>query len=236
MTCTNEFNQPIGEDIPNWTDRPRPGKVTISGRTCRLEPLEVEKHVDDLYAAYSESMDAREWTYLSSYWHDNIDSYREYIKGFLRGPNQLYAIIKLSTDKPAGIFALQRIQPEYGIIEVGRVNFSPQLRQTIESTEAHFLLMSYCFDELGYRRYEWKCDTFNVPSRKAALRLGFTFEGIFRQDHIYKGRNRDTAWFSIIDKEWPTLKSVFQAWLAPENFDNHGKQIKSLTTLKESLK
>jgi RimJ/RimL family protein N-acetyltransferase len=130
-----------------------------------------------------------------------------------------------------GVASYLRIEPQVGVVEVGHINYSPQLQKTPLATEAMFLMMRRVFDELGYRRYEWKCDALNTGSRCAALRLGFTFEGIFRQATIYKGRNRDTAWFSIIDTEWPTLKQAFEAWLAPANFDAQGQQRKRLTDL-----
>ncbi|ONQ53145.1 GNAT family N-acetyltransferase, partial [Burkholderia cenocepacia] len=133
-----------------------------------------------------------------------------------------YTVIDRATGRAVGTLALMRIDPANGVIEVGSVTFSPLLKRTPVSTEAQFLLMKYAFDTLGYRRYEWKCDDLNAPSRKAAARLGFRYEGTFRQAIVYRGRNRDTAWFSIIDGEWPDVRAAFEAWLAPENFDAEG--------------
>ena len=146
-----------------------------------------------------------------------------------------FAVVDRTTGKAVGTLALMRIDPTHGVIEVGNVMFSPLLQQTPASTEAQFLLMAYVFDTLGYRRYEWKCDSLNAPSQRTAARLGFQFEGIFRQAVVYKGRNRDTAWFSIIDTEWPLLREAFEAWLSDDNQDAEGRQRRSLTQMRESL-
>lgn len=237
MPRVNEYGQPIGDAVLDWATRPQPGRVTLTGRTCRLEPLDPVKHVDDLFAAFSLAPDGRDWTYMAVERFDDIKTFREYIETIAQGTDpRFYAVIDLTNGKSVGMLSLCRIKPQHGVIEVGYVSFSPLLKQTVQSTEAQFLLMSYAFDELGYRRYEWKCDSLNAPSRKAALRLGFKFESIFRNAVVYKNHNRDTAWFAIIDKEWPALKTVFEEWLAPENFDGDGKQIKTLAAFQESLK
>lgn len=145
-------------------------------------------------------------------------------------------MVDRTTGKAVGTLALMRIDPTHGVIEVGNVMLSPLLQQTPASTEAQFLLMAYVFDTLGYRRYEWKCDSLNAPSRRTAARLGFQFEGIFRQAVVYKGRNRDTAWFSVIDTEWPLLRQAFEAWLSDDNQDAQGRQRRSLTQVRESLR
>ncbi|RKP48210.1 GNAT family N-acetyltransferase [Trinickia fusca] len=233
-TRTNEYAQPIGEPVPGWSSRPVPAGVTLEGTSCRLEPLDAERHADDLYAAYRAAPDHRDWTYLFVGPFDHAEDYRRYAEGAARSTDpRHYAVIERKTGKAVGALALMRIEPTHGVIEVGSVVFSPLLKQTPISTEAQFLLMAYVFDELGYRRYEWKCDSLNAPSRKAAERLGFSFEGIFRQAVVYKGRNRDTAWFSILDKEWPSLKQAFQAWLSAENFDEQGRQRQSLTDVRQ---
>jgi len=165
---------------------------------------------------------------------DNAEDYRRYAEEAARSADpRHFAIIDRKTGKPVGTLALMRIDPKQGVIEVGHVMFSPLLQQTPMSTEAQFLLMAYVFDGLGYRRYEWKCDSLNAPSRRTAERLGFKFEGIFRQAIVYKGRNRDTAWYSIIDREWPQLKWAFQTWLSAQNFDEQGEQRKSLTDVRK---
>lgn len=237
MSRVNEYGQLIGEAMPNWTTRRHPEGVTLTGRTCRVEPLH-RKHIDDLFAAFSQAPDGRDWTYLIHIDRcDNIDAFREYIESIIPSTDpQFYAVINLGTGKAVGFYSLLRIDPKNGAIEIGHISFSPLLKQTIQSTEAQFLMMAYAFEQLGYRRYEWKCDAFNEPSRKAAIRLGFNFESIFRNGSIYKNRSRDIAWFSIIDKEWPARKAAFESWLAPENFDKDGRQIKSLTAIQESFK
>ena len=144
-----------------------------------------------------------------------------------------FAVIDLASGKAVGTLALMRIDPANGVIEVGHVIFSPALQQSALSTEAQFLLMAYAFDTLGYRRYEWKCDDLNLPSRRAAERLGFVYEGTFRQAVLYKGRSRDTAWYAIIDSQWPALKAAFGAWLAPSNFDEQGRQHQPLSAFKD---
>ncbi|MFF7709412.1 GNAT family N-acetyltransferase [Pseudomonas sp. NPDC007930] len=234
MPRTNAFGQPIGEPLPGWAPRPAPSGVTLSGRTCRLEPLNAAAHAADLYAAYSAAADGRDWTYLFVGPFESLEQYRQYAETAEQSTDpRHFAIIDLASGKPVGTMSLMRIDPTHGVIEVGNVTFSPLLQQSALSTEAQYLLMAYVFDTLGYRRYEWKCDSHNAPSRKAAARLGFSFEGVFRRALVYKGRSRDTAWFSVIAEEWPGLKAGFQAWLAPENFDAEGRQVKGLVALRE---
>src|SRR5207237_109447 len=156
---------------------------------------------------------------------DRRDDYRDHVVTATQADDPLhYAVVDLRSGTAVGTLSLMRQDPSNGVVEVGNIAFSPLLKQTPVSTEAQFLLMSYAFDELGYRRYEWKCDSLNAPSRRAAQRLGFTFEGIFRQAVVYKQRSRDTAWFSVIDREWPALRAAFDAWLTPGNFDAQGEQ------------
>ena len=233
-THTNEYAQPIGEPVPGWAPRPIPAGATLTGMYCELEPLNAEVHAGDLYAAYRLAPDHRHWTYMPVGPFDNVEDYRRYAEEAARSTDpRHYTVIDRKTGKAVGTLALMRIDPKQGVIEVGTVMFSPLLQQTPISTEAQFLLMTYVFEKLHYRRYEWKCDSLNAPSRKAAERLGFKFEGIFRQAIVYKGRNRDTAWYSIIDKEWPPLKRAFQTWLSAQNFDNQGRQRKSLTDVRK---
>lgn len=232
-TFTNEYGQPIGAPIRGWSRRPVPGAVTLEGRYCRLEPLDAERHGRDLYDAYRAAPDGRDWTYLSVGPFTEAQDYLGHVEASARSTDpRHFAVIERKTGKAVGTLALMRIEPAHGVVEVGFVTFSPLLKRTPISTEAQYLLMAYVFDELGYRRYEWKCDSLNAPSRAAAERLGFTFEGVFRQATVYKDRNRDTAWFSILDTEWPAQKQVFQAWLAADNFDEHGRQRKSLGDLR----
>jgi RimJ/RimL family protein N-acetyltransferase len=227
----NEWGQPIGYPVPDWTPRPRPPRTAMEGRLCRLEPLDPARHAADLHAGNCRAIDGRDWTYLPYGPFDTLTAYRAWVESATAGDNPLfYAIIDHSCHA-AGVASLMRADPANGVIEVGHIKYTPDLQRTIAATEAMFLLMTRVFDELGYRRYEWKCDALNAPSRAAALRLGFSFEGIFRQALVYKGRNRDTAWFSIIDAEWPALKDAFTRWIAPANFDHDGQQRHRLTEL-----
>jgi len=231
----NEYQQPIGEPVTGWQPRARPARVTIEGQFCRIEPIDLERHASDLFEAYGEAPDGRDWTYLFAEPFADFAAFREYLAKAAASSDPFhYAVIDRASGKAVGTLALMRIEPVHGVIEVGSVTFSPRLKQTPLSTEAQYLLMRYVFDELGYRRYEWKCDSLNAPSRKTALRLGFQFEGIFRQAIVYKGRNRDTAWFAIIDKDWPLVKAAFEKWLSKENFDADGKQRASLASIREA--
>ncbi|WP_322028474.1 GNAT family protein [Paraburkholderia sp. J76] len=231
----NEFLQPIGDPVTGWQPRERPARVTIEGQFCRIEPIDLERHAADLFEAYGTAADGRDWTYLFAEPFADFATFREYLaKAAASNDPFHYAVIDRASGKAVGTFALMRIEPVHGVIEVGSVTFSPRLKQTPVSTEAQYLLMRYVFDDLGYRRYEWKCDSLNAPSRKTALRLGFQFEGIFRQAIVYKGRSRDTAWFAIIDKDWPLAKAAFEKWLSKENFDAQGKQRASLASLRET--
>lgn len=236
MTMTeNQYGQPIGETLSNWSPRRMPEDIILQGVFCRLEPLNAQRHAGDLYDAYRSAADDRDWTYLFTGPFHDADEYRRYAEGAARSADpKHYAVIDAALGKAVGAFSLMRVDPGNGAIEVGNVVFSPLLKQKPASTEAQFLLMKYVFDELHYRRYEWKCDSLNAPSRKAAERLGFRFEGLFRQAMVYKGRSRDTAWHAIIDKEWPALKSAFLAWLSANNFDADGKQLKTLADVRRA--
>lgn len=224
----NIHDQPIGESLPGWTRRSLPEHGVLLGRYCRLEPVSF-RHVPSLFAAYHQAEDDRDWTYLPLERPETLPDFHRYLEAMQAFSDpQHYAIVDQKSDEALGTVALMRISPDAGSIEVGYVIYSPRLKHTVMATEAQFLLMQYAFDALQYRRYEWKCDSLNDPSRAAALRLGFSFEGIFRQALVYKGRNRDTAWFSIIDSEWPKLKAGYQRWLAADNFDDKGRQINRL--------
>lgn len=232
----NEYQQPVGEAMEEWTSRSRPGRVVLSGRFCRLEPLESEKHFHDLWEAYGNAPDGRDWTYMFTGPFEDESQFRGHLNAAAASGDAVhFAVIDLKSNRAAGTLALMRIEPVHGVMEVGHVAFSPSLKRTPLSTEAHFLLMTYAFERLGYRRYEWKCDTLNAPSRKAAERLGFSFEGVFRQALVYKGRTRDTAWFSIIDSEWPAVRAGFERWLHAGNFDAHGQQIRSLSAVRNAF-
>jgi RimJ/RimL family protein N-acetyltransferase len=228
----NAFEQPIGVPVPDWKGAQAPGREPLVGQYCRIEPVDVERHAADLYEAYSSAPDARDWTYLTVGPFESLAAYREHLTRMAASPDPLhYAVIDLATGKAVGTLALMRIDRANGVIEVGHVTYSPRLKRTRIATEAMFLLMNHVFDDLGYRRFEWKCDSLNEPSLTAAFRYGFTFEGIFRQAIVYRERNRDTAWFSIIDNEWPALRPSYARWLDAGNFDAQGKQVERLVDL-----
>ncbi len=231
----NELGQPIGAPLPQWTPRPAPPKTAIEGRFCRVEPLHPRHHAADLFAAYAEDTEGRNWTYLPYGPFASLEVLREHLdaRPGLDDP-VVHAIIDQADGRAVGVASLMRIDQTAGVIEVGGISYSPRLQRRPAATEAMYLLMRRVFDELGYRRYEWKCDTLNAASRAAAQRLGFRYVGLFRQATVYRGRNRDTAWFSIIDSEWPALRSTFERWLAPENFDAAGRQRQSLASLREA--
>jgi len=228
----NQFMQSIGAPVPEWNGAQPPGREPLLGRYCRIEPVDVERHLDDLYQAYSSAADGRDWTYLQVGPFDSLAAYREHLTRIATLSDPLhYALIDLASGKAVGTLALMRIDRGNGVIEVGHVTYSPLLKRTRIASEAIFLLMQHLFEDLGYRRFEWKCDSLNSPSRAAALRYGFKFEGIFRQAVVYRGRNRDSAWFSVIDGEWPALREGFMQWLDPRNFDAQGRQIERLAAL-----
>lgn len=230
---SNQYGQPIGPAMVGWTPRPRPIRTDRVGRYCRLESVNAQRHGADLYAAYMEAPGGRDWTYLFDERPERREDFDSYLGKIESSEDPLhFAIIEARSRKAAGTAALMRIDPVHGSIEVGWIIFSPQLKRTAAASESMYLLMRLAFDELGYRRYEWKCDSLNAPSRAAAERYGFTFEGIFRNAVIYKERSRDTAWYSITNQEWPRVRSAFEAWLDPANFDEHGRQKRKLQELR----
>lgn len=233
MTSThyNELGQPIGLAVPGWKEPPRPPRTAMKGRYCRVEPIDPARHARDLYDANALDPSNRNFTYLLSGPFDGFDAYRQWMELSYLGDDPLFhAIINTETGKAVGVASYMRIDTRNGVIEVGNINYSPLLQRRRAATEAMYLMMKRAF-ELGYRRYEWKCDALNAASRTAAQRLGFSFEGIFRQAVIYKGRSRDTAWYAAIDSEWPELERAFVRWLDPRNFDERGNQRLQLSTL-----
>jgi RimJ/RimL family protein N-acetyltransferase len=227
----NALGQVVGFKVDGWAPPPRPPLEPMTGRTCRVEPLDVERHGEDLHAANMVDGEGMNWTYLPYGPFTTFDDYRGWLST-VAGKNdpQFHAIVDLATGKAVGVASYLRIDPGAGSIEVGHINYSPLLQRTVASTEAMYLMMRRAF-ELGYRRYEWKCNALNAPSRAAAQRLGFSYEGVFRQALVVKGRNRDTAWYAAIDREWPALDRAFRQWLDPANFDAQGKQRTPLSTL-----
>jgi RimJ/RimL family protein N-acetyltransferase len=229
------LDQPLDFLVIDWKVPERPTRSTMEGRYCRLEPLEPERHAEDLYVTNAVDSQGRNWTYLPYGPFESLASYRVWMEKDCTSEDPLFfAIVDQSTNRAVGVSSYLRIDPNSGSIEVGHINYSPQLQRTTGATEAMFLMMKNAF-ELGYRRYEWKCNALNAPSRRAAERLGFSFEGVFRQAAVLKGRNRDTAWYSVIDPEWPALRAAFEKWLEPSNFDPTGQQFVSLKTLKSRV-
>ncbi len=225
MTEDRQF----GEPVPGFVPPVRPMGQTLTGRHVQVEPLRADRHAADLYRAMKG--DDRIWDYLPYGPFASASAYHRWVKEATGGDDPaFYAIRSLATGQCGGVASYLRISPEAGSIEVGHICLAPEVQRGIAATEAMYLMMRWAF-EAGYRRYEWKCDALNLPSRRAAQRLGFSFDGVFRQAAIVKGRNRDTAWFACIDREWPALRECFEAWLAPENFDAEGRQRERLSDL-----
>ena len=223
---------PLGPPVQGWLPRLPPPLEALSGRFCRVEPIDSTRHGEALYDAYATDREGRLWTYLpwgpysgSEELCAQIDAVRA------SGLRPEYALIDLAKGKPFGQASYLNIDPGAGSIEVGGIVYAPAFQRGVAATEAMYLMMRRAFDELGYRRYAWQCNSLNAKSRAAATRLGFTFEGVWRQANVHKGHNRDTAWFSILDSEWPVIKAAFEHWLAPDNFDAEGRQRMRLSVL-----
>lgn len=232
---SNHFGQPIGPALPGWAPPAPPPRRVIDGRLCRLEPLEPARHADALYDALDASADAPGWTYLPYGPFADRAAYRAWMEATCTGADPLFvAIIDRASGRAAGLASWLRITPAAGSIEVGHIHYAAALQRSGAASEAMYLMMREAF-ALGWRRYEWKCDALNAPSRVAAQRLGLSFEGVFRQAAVYKGRSRDTAWYAAIDREWPALRAAFEAWLDPANFDAAGAQRTRLSDLTAPL-
>jgi RimJ/RimL family protein N-acetyltransferase len=228
----NALGQPVGAPLPDWKPVPRPPRTPIEGAHCRVEPLDPVRHGDDLFAAFAEDREGRNFTYLGAGPFAGRAEFDAWMTKSCLGDDPFFhAVVDRASGRAIGVAAYMRIDPANGVIEVGHINFSPLLQRSTHATEAIFLMLRRAFDELGYRRFEWKCDSLNAPSRRAAQRFGFTYEGLFRQAVVYRGRSRDTAWFSIIDREWPGIRSAYECWLAPSNFDAQGRQRVALSAL-----
>ena len=225
----------IGFEVKNFTPPPRPKDLSLSGTQVDLVPLRADLFGKDLYDSYALDTAGINWTYLVYGPYPNLEAYLDWVRSVEGGDDPcFFAVIPKNHNKAAGIASYLRINPEAGSIEVGHLHFSPILQGTNASTEAMFLMMQWAFDN-GYRRYEWKCNALNQRSRKAAQRLGFSYEGVFRQALVSKGRNRDTAWFAIIDQEWPALKNCFKQFLSPDNFGENGQPRVALSALTRPL-
>jgi RimJ/RimL family protein N-acetyltransferase len=212
---------PVGDAV-DATPAPMPGAVTLKGRYGTVERLDAAKHSASLWAAMGGHDHI--WTYIPAAPSVDQVAFRDYIKSCAGNTERIFYAITDAGDRALGFLSLMEIRPAMRVIEVGNIVYSPSLQRTPLGTEAQYLIARYAIETLGYRRYEWKCDSLNAPSKRAAERYGFTYEGTFRQHMIVKGRNRDTAWFSILGSEWPTRKVAFERWLAPENFDSNGRQ------------
>lgn len=222
-------HRPLGAVVDNWTPPPYPEDIRLKGQYAELEPLSADVHAALLFPAYAGADEV--WDYMPYGPFSSSAKYYRWVRETEDDPSQqFFAIRNLETGAWEGVASYLRIQPQAGSIEVGNINFSPALQRTRAATEAMMLMMQWAFDA-GYRRYEWKCNALNRPSRAAAQRFGFSYEGIFRQAIVVKGRNRDTAWFAAIDTEWPALREAFQVWLAPSNFDGDGQQRERLGDL-----
>ena len=231
----NSLGQPIGLPVSQWQPPNVPSREPMEGRFCRVEALSAEQHAGELHEANSLDTEQRNWTYMTYGPFESWEEYRDWVRASEATTDPLFfAIIDKSSGRAIGVASYLRIDPRHGSIEVGHLQFSPLLQGKPAATEAMVLMMERAF-ELGYRRYEWKCNSLNEPSRRAAQRLGLSYEGLFRQAAVVKGRNRDTAWYAAIDSEWPALKAAFQQWLEPSNFDESGRQKVALSSLTARL-
>lgn len=220
-------------ELSGWTPRARPARVAMEGRYVLLEPLDPQRHGDGLYAASTtaDADDRFRWLYETP--PESREAFQQWLERTAVSEDPLhFAVIDKASGRVAGRQSLMRIEPGHGVIEIGNILWNEPVARRPAATEALYLFARHAFDTLGYRRFEWKCNDRNEPSKRAALRFGFTFEGVFRQHMVVKGLNRDTAWFAIVDKDWPAIRAAFEAWLAPENFDAEGKQKRRLEDIR----
>lgn len=232
VTPESDFSRlPVGESLTGWAAPEQLSGETLVGNWCRMERLDPEAHASSLFGAFAHDVEGRNWTYLPYGPFSGEDEYRSWIeeKSDCLDP-LLLAIVPHNLGQAVGVAGYLRIKPEHGVLEIGHIHFSESLKRTPAATEAIYLMIREGF-ALGYRRCEWKCDSLNEASRRAANRFGFTFEGVFRKNVVYKERNRDTAWYSIVDADWQKLKPAFERWLAPSNFNGNGTQRERLSDL-----
>ncbi|MEL7280244.1 MAG: GNAT family protein [Pseudomonadota bacterium] len=222
-------NRPVGATVPNWTAPPAPDMAPLQGRYARLEAMDAERHAALLYRAFNGQDWV--WDYMPVGPFASSAQFHKWVRGTSGDESiRFYAIEDRDAGQFGGFASYLRIKPKSGSIELGFIAMAPQLQRTRAATEALYLMMKWAFCA-GYRRFEWKCDALNQASRRAAQRLGFSYEGVFRQATVVKGRNRDTAWFAVIDSEWPALSEAFEIWLSPGNFDANGLQRERLSDL-----
>ncbi len=225
------MNPDFGPIVHNWREPERPGRTDFEGAYARLEPLEPDRHARELHVANREDRNGRIWDYLPYGPFASLSDYSCWVEAVAASSDPLfYAIRDKVSGRAGGVASYLRVKPAQGSIEVGHINLAPVLQRTRAATDAMYQMMRWAF-EAGYRRYEWKCNALNIRSRRAAERLGLSYEGVFRQATISKGRNRDTAWFAAIDGEWPELERAFEAWLSSENFDENGRQRRRLADM-----
>ena len=227
----NSLGQPVGEDLGDWSPPSFPSGETLTGRTVTLEALDPGRHGPALWESMRDAPDTT-WTYMTFGPFDGYEQFESTLSSMV-APADWVPYTAVVDGRPLGFASYLRIEPRVGCIEIGSITWSPAMQRSTPSTEAIYLMMAHVF-ELGYRRCEWKCDALNEPSRVAAMRLGYTYEGTFRQATHYKGRNRDTAWYSVTDREWPALDSAFRDWLAADNFDSDGRQVATLERMRET--
>lgn len=226
-------DQAARAEILAWTSARAPRSQVLSGTTVRLEPINPQAHAGALFAAASDGRDPRLWDYMSVGPFDDSTAFRTWLEATAGSSDPLFfSVVDQATERAEGMVSYLRITPAHGVIEIGSIWFGPALQRTRQATEAIYLLVRHVFEDLGYRRLEWKCDARNARSRRAAERFGFEYEGTFAQHMVIKGRNRDTAWFAILDHEWPAIGAAFRTWLEPANFDAAGQQHRSLTAIR----
>lgn len=225
-------DRPLGDPVA-WTGAAAPGRLVLQGERALLRPVDAATDAESLYAvSHPPDGDPAIWTYLFDGPYESLDQFRRSLSLAETSTDPLFfSVVGLPDERPLGVASYLRIVPEHGSIEIGNIWFGAPLQRTTAATEAIYLLARHAFDDLGYRRLEWKCNALNAASRRAAERFGFVFEGVFRNHLVVKGRNRDTAWFAIVDDEWPPIRAGFEAWLAPDNFDAEGSQRRPLAEL-----
>lgn len=225
----------MNETLKNWTGCAEPNLKYVQGRRVTIEPADFSRDAEGLFEAVGGAANADLWRYIPIGPFDDVETMVAVLTSVMEQDNWRTHVIRDLSGAVLGMASYMRLRPEAGSIEIGCIVFSKQLQRTQAATEAMYLMASYIFDDLGYRRYEWKCNDANDASKRAALRFGFIPEGVFRQDMVMKGENRDTAWFSMLDTEWPSVKAAFEAWLEPDNFDGEGAQHRSLADIRASL-
>ena len=226
-------DRPRGAVVEDWQPRLAPDSRLLFGADVTVEPLDVPHHARALWKAFAADSEGRLWDYLGyGPFASELELARTYERVAAGSDPKFYALVPRLSRNAEGVASFLRITPEHGVIEIGHICLAPSLQRTRAATEALFLMMRHALDELGYRRLEWKCDALNQPSRAAAERLGFTYEGTFRRHMVVKGRNRDTAWYAVIAEDWPPLREAFNHWLAPGNFDADGRQKKPLSVFR----